>query len=460
MSKLVGRALAESPKIQSLIKDLAAEVAREGQALAAVRDPQPEFADSSKALIDQTNKVRGRPLFYPFIGTGAGHGPYVEVSDGSVKLDLINGIGVNILGHSHPRVIAASIRGAMTDIVMQGNLEPGPQYASLGKKLVDLASKNSRLKHCWFATCGTMANETALKLARQKNSPARFIMAMENSFAGRSTMMAEVTDNAAYRQGLPRYEEVLRIPFYDKNDPKQSSEKSLARMKEHVAKHPKDISCFVFEPMLGEGGFKYAPREYWVPMLEFCRANNIAIWMDEVQTFMRTGELFAFETLGIGEYADIVTLAKTLQTGATLYTEHYNPQPGLIAGTFSGSSAALAAGEEILDVITGEGYLGPNGKISKIHKEFVGMLNRLNETTCKGQLRDAGGLGLMVAVTPLDGSKDSVMKLLFTMYKNGLIGFSAGHDPYRLRFLIPAVIESKDIELAGKIIEKSIQEHL
>ena len=80
-------------------------------------------------------------------------------------------------------------------------------------------------------------------------------MAMENSFAGRSTMMAEVTDNAAYRQGLPRYEEVLRIPFYDKNDP-QSSEKALTRMKEHVSKHPKDISCFVFEPMLGEGGFK------------------------------------------------------------------------------------------------------------------------------------------------------------------------------------------------------------
>jgi 4-aminobutyrate aminotransferase-like enzyme len=459
MSKLVGRSIADSPKIQSLIKELTAEIAREEAALNTVRAPQAEFGDSSKLLMDQTNKVRGRPLFYPFIGTGAGHGAYVEVIDGSVKLDLINGIGVNIMGHSHPRVTAAAIRGALADVVMQGNLEPGMQYASLGKKMVELASKNSRLKHCWFATCGTMANETALKLARQKHSPARFIMAMENSFAGRSTMMAEVTDNAAYRQGLPRYEEVLRIPFYDKNDP-QSSAKALAKMKEHLQNHPKDISVFVFEPMLGEGGFKYAPRDYWVPMLELCRANNIAIWMDEVQTFMRTGELFAFETIGIGDYADIVTVAKTLQTGATLYTEQYNPQPGLIAGTFSGSSTSLAAGEEILDIITGEGYLGPNGKIAKIHQEFVGMLNRLNETTCKGQLRDAGGLGLMVAVTPLDGSKDSVTKLLFTMYKNGLIGFSAGHDPYRLRFLIPAIIESKDIELAGKIIEKSIQEHL
>jgi acetylornithine/N-succinyldiaminopimelate aminotransferase len=342
---------------------------------------------------------------------------------------------------------------------MQGNLEPGPQYATLGKKMVDLASKNSRLKHCWFATCGTMANENALKLARQKHSPARFIVSMENAFAGRSTMMAEVTDNAAYRQGLPRYEEVLRVPFYDAKDP-QSSQKSLAKLKEHVEKHPKDIACFSFEPMLGEGGFKWAPREFFIPMLEFCKEQGIAVWMDEVQTFMRTGELFAFETLGIGHYADLVTVAKTLQTGATLYTEEYNPKPGLIAGTFSGGSAALAAGEEILDIMTGEGYLGPNGKISKIHKEFVSMLNRLNETTCKGQLRDAGGMGLMIAVTPLDGGKDTVTKFLFTLYKNGLIAYSCGHDPYRLRFLIPAVMESKDIELAGKIIEKSIQEHV
>ncbi len=457
MSKLVGRSIADSPKIQSLIKELAAELAREEESLGAVRPAHADFAETSKKLIDDTNKTRGRPLFYPFVGTGAGHGPYVEVADGSVKLDLINGIGVNIMGHSHPRVIAASVRGALTDVVMQGNLEPGPQYTTLGKKMVDLASKNSRLKHCWFSTCGTMANENALKLARQKHSPARFIISVENAFAGRSTMMAEVTDNPAYRQGLPRYEDVLRIPFYDAKDP-QSSSKALAKFKDHLAQHPKDIACFVFEPMLGEGGFKAAPREFFLPMLELCRQHKIAIWMDEVQTFMRTGELFAYETLGLGEYADLVTVAKTLQTGATLFTEDYNPQPGLIAGTFSGASSALSAGEEILDIITGEGYLGPDGKINKIHKEFVGMLNRLNETTCKGQLLDASGLGLMVAVTPLDGTKDTVTKLLFTMYKNGLIAFSCGRDPYRLRFLIPAIIESKDIAVAAKIIEKSIQE--
>src|SRR5262249_44019490 len=120
-----------------------------------------------------------------------------------------------------------------------------------------------------------------------------------------------------------------------------SSETALRKLKEHVATHEKNISCFTFEPMLGEGGYRVAPREYFLPMLEFCREKKIAVWADEVQTFMRTGELFAFETLDIGQYIDVCTVAKTLQTGAVLYTEEYNPQPGLVAGTFSGASAAL-----------------------------------------------------------------------------------------------------------------------
>ena len=64
-----------------------------------------------------------------------------------------------------------------------------------------------------------------------------------------------------------------------------------------------------------------------------------------MQTFCRTGEFFAFETLNLGEYVDVVSVAKTLQTGATFYTEELNPKPGLVSGTFSGSTVALAAGK-------------------------------------------------------------------------------------------------------------------
>lgn len=455
---LVGQQIGESAKINSLISELVAEVSRLETPLRTVLPPREDLSDAAKTAFEEVVKVRGRPLVYQYLGTGAGSGPYVEVADGSVKLDLINGIGVHIFGHGHPRIREASIRGALSDVVMQGNLEPNHEYAAVGKKLAELAGRRSRLKYCWLATCGTMANENALKMARQKNSPARLVVAMENAFAGRSTMMAEITDNPAYRQGLPEYGDVLRVPFHDPKDPR-SPEKALSRLKEHVAANEKNISCFVFEPMQGEGGFRHAPREFFAPLLDFCREQGIAIWADEVQTFMRTGELFAFETLNLGSYIDLCTVAKTLQTGATLYTEEYNPKPGLVAGTFSGASAALAAGHEALRMITEDGYLGPEGRIAKIHAEFVGMLNRLGETSCKGLLRDAGGLGLMVAVTALDGSKDATTQLLATFYRKGLIAYSCGRDPYRLRFLLPAVLRSEDIEVAGRIIEASILEH-
>lgn len=442
--------------IEQQIQNLVKEVTQLEVPLKEVRPPDAEFIDHGKKEFERAGVVRGRPLNYNYIGTGAGRGVFVELEDGSVKMDLINGIGIHLLGHSHPRVMAASVRGALADVVNQGNLQPNKEYVRILEKLVKIASKNSRLKYGWLSTCGSMAGESALKISRQKRTPARMILSFQNAFAGRSTMMAELTDNAAYRVGLPEYHEVLRVPFFNKRDP-QSAEKSLAAMKEHVAQHANNISVFCFEPMLGEGGYRPAPREFFLPMLNFCREQKIPIWCDEVQTFSRTGEFFAFETLGIGEYVDLCTIAKTAQIGATLYTEEMNPAPGLIAGTFSGSTSALAAGLEILNIME-EGFMGPNGRVMEIHKKFIGMLNRLNETTCQGQVVDAEGMGLMMAFTPMDGKKETVDKLLKKLFNNGLIAFPCGKDPVRIRFLVPAIIADHEIEIAGKMIEQAIVE--
>jgi len=456
MAQLIGQQIQDSSQVQTLVKNLVDEVTKINNQINGVRAAHPEHVENGKSEIDRAGKIRGRPLHYPYVGSGAGHGCYVELEDGSVKLDLINGIGIHLMGHANPRVMAATVRGSLSDIINQGNLQPNREYTRFLEKLVTAAGKRSRIKYGWLATCGTMANENALKLTRQKLSPARMLLSFKNAFAGRSTMMAELTDNPAYKVGLPDYNEMLRIPFYDKKDP-QSGEKTLRAMKDHVAKFEGNISAFSFEPMLGEGGYQAAPREFFLPLLEFCREKKIAVWADEVQTFSRTGELFAFETLDIGQYIDICTIAKTAQVGCTLYTEEFNPKPGLIAGTFSGSTPALSAGIEILDILH-EGYLGPNGRIQQIHKKFVGMLNELNETTCKGKLQDAGGMGLMVAVTPYDGKKEQVDALLKRLFNNGMVAFNCGKDPIRVRFLIPAIIEDKDIDVAKKIIEKSILE--
>jgi acetylornithine/N-succinyldiaminopimelate aminotransferase len=335
-------------------------------------------------------------------------------------------------------------------------LQPGQEYIDMSRKLVTMASKGSRLKHAWLTTCGTMANENALKMARQKNSPARLIIGVENQFSGRSTMMAELTDNPEYKQGLPSYNEVLRIPWYDKFDAK-SGENSLRTLRDHIAKNPGQIGAFCFEPMLGEGGYRSAPREFLVPLFEECRKHKIAVWADEVQTFLRTGEAYAFQTLGIGDYIDLCTVAKTIQLGATLYTEEYNPKPGLIAGTFAGGTAALAAGNAVIDEMN-SGYYGAGGKVEKIHQKFAQEMNKLINGSCKGLLEDVDGLGLMMAVTPFSGDKDKVNKLIKVLFTNGLMTYNCGKKPMRVRFLLPAVITDKDIEAAARIFEKSVLE--
>jgi acetylornithine/N-succinyldiaminopimelate aminotransferase len=471
MSLVRAHDLAKSSSVEKLIRDIVAEVQSMSAHLEGVRPAVGERQEPFQKMLGEIAETRGRPLYYNYIGSGLGRGPYVELEDGSVKLDLINGIGIHLFGHSHPKVIEASIRAALSDVVMQGNLQPNTEYLKVTRKLVEVASRRSRLRHAWLATCGTMANENALKIARQKNSPARMLISMSGAFAGRSTMMAEVTDNPAYKQGLPSYNEVLRVPY-----PKRlslrgcqvacragcslaaESERALAIVKGHVANHPKNIAAFVFEPVLGEGGYYVACKAFWAPIFDFLKSQGIAIWADEVQTFTRTGELFAFESLGLGDAVDIVTIAKTAQIGATLYTADYNPKPGLIAGTFSGSTVSMAAGLAMIETLQSEGYLGPQGRINAIHEQFMRMFERLNTTTCKGLLRDFGGMGLMVAVTPLDGSKEKVDRLMKALFTNGLLCYNCGHDPYRLRFLVPATIQDKEIEEAGRILEKSILE--
>ncbi len=448
--------MANHSEFEKLVDQLVEGQKKCSSEMNTVRPPDPSKKESYAEILKGFEAVRGRPLFYDYAGTGRGQGPYVELHDGSVKLDFINGIGVHIFGHGHPTVLKASIKASCADILMQGHLQMNDEYLDFSKTVLGLA-KGSRLKHGWICPSGSMANENALKMARQKNTPARYIVAMKDSFAGRTTMMAEVTDNPNYKQGLPEYHEVLRIPFYDKNDP-NSTENTLKKFRQLIGEHPGDISCFYFEPMLGEGGYKVAPKEFFIPLFEECKKQGIAIWADEVQTFLRTGEPFAFQTLDIAEYVDIVTIAKTAQCGMTLYTEEYNPQPGLVAGTFASSTPALASGVAIMNEMSEQGYFGPKGKVKQIHDEFVGMLQDLCDGSCKGLLEDPGGLGLMVAVTPFSGDKNKIMKLLKLMFDKGFIAFGCGKDPFRLRFLVPAIVTTQDLKLACQIIEESILE--
>ncbi len=413
----------------------------------------------TKKLYEQVESLRGRPLFLPYIGSGRGNGVYVELEDLSVKMDLVGGIGIHILGHGHHEIIRKALQASVSNIVMQGNLQMNGDWIKLSKKFVDISSKSSKLVHSWLTTSGTMANENALKMILHKNTPARKLITMKKAFAGRSIMMSEISDNPEYKVGLPSYNDVLRIDFYDSNHPDRSKERSLSQLKEHILKNKSNIAGFVFEIIQGEGGFRTAPRDFFVPLFEECKRNNIAVWADEVQTFARTGEFFAFNALDIGSYMDVVTVGKAPQIATTLFTKEYNPSPGIIAGTFAGSTVQMATGLKILEILEEGEFMGPNGRINKIYEKFNSNISGLIKTTLKGLIKDINGIGLMIAITPHDGTRETQIGLIKTFYKNGLITFGCGRDPCKIRFLPPAIISDDEIDIACKIIEKSTLEY-
>src|SRR4051812_30303807 len=208
--------LASSPAYAAAKSQLVQVIQEASARVRAIR-PGPVDSEARQAfqtLVQEFAKDRGRDLFFPYLSSGLGSGPFVELADGSVKLDMITGIGINFFGHTHPALVAEMIDGLPAD-VMQGNLEPGIEMRQLIQALVAQASPGTRLRHAWLMCSGTMSNEIALKTIRQKKQPATKILAFEDCFCGRSTAMQEIPDNPGYRQGQPLYGEVEYLPFYD-----------------------------------------------------------------------------------------------------------------------------------------------------------------------------------------------------------------------------------------------------
>lgn len=417
----------------------------------------PRSPEAHLAMIEEIKaleKIKGRKSYFHYLSTGRGSGPFVRLTDGSVKLDFISGIGIYFFGRQYTPFLEESVRAAFLE-TMQGNLQPNEDATSLLRSLVFHASKNSNLRHAWTFCSGTMANENALKVIRQKHFPATRIFAFEECFAGRSQAMAEVTDNPAYRQGLPTYGEVCYLPFYRTEwGEERSFQMITSHMEWELNRHPAKYAALMLELVQGEGGVRWAPPSFYRRLLHWVKAKGLAVWVDEVQTFGRTEQLFAFETFGVGDLVDVVTVGKLLQVCATLYTEAYNPKPGLIAGTFTGSGASFRIAHRSLEILTNEGFYGPEGKIKKMSDYFVRQLAHLKLESIK-DIRACGG---MIAFQYLDGSAAETEALIQKLFAQGLIVFSAGHGPYVVRMLPPmGVLTEKHVDLAIEIIAKTLK---
>ena len=161
------------PRVAQAKQLIADAMAQAQQGIDQVRPADPARAEGFGEMLESFGRLRGGKLWYPYIGSGIGRGALVELADGSVKYDMINGIGVHGLGHSDAGLIAAGIDGAVGDTVMQGNLQANADAMGLCDDLLRLANTHgAALDHCFLTTSGAMANENALKMIFQKHAPA------------------------------------------------------------------------------------------------------------------------------------------------------------------------------------------------------------------------------------------------------------------------------------------------
>ncbi len=419
----------------------------------AAEDRKQNYADA----ISEFSAIRGGGLFFPYLATGAGNGPFVELADGSVKYDLTCGIGVHIMGHGHPTVLKASLRAGLEDVTMQGNLQQSLPSMELCKKLISMADTD-RLPHCFLSSSGVMAGENALKMAMQKNAPASRVLAFERCFAGRSLAFSQINDKPAFRDGLPEILNVDYVPFYDANDPEGSTARAAATLKAHLTRHPKHHAAMLFELIQGEGGFHLGCENFHRTLMEICKDHGVAVLVDEVQTFCRTHHAFAFQEFNLTDLVDIVWVGKAAQVCATLFSEEFIPRPGLIAQTYTSSSATIAASIAILNELDNGTYFGTDGKTAQLHNQFVAGFEAISSRHPE-LLTGPYGIGAMTGCTVHGGDQAKTVALIHHLYEKGIIAFLAGANPTRLRFLVPiGALESEHIQEILEILEASLLE--
>lgn len=454
-----GQNFLNDPEVTGAIEILAKKLDQYKKTITKVKPADTDLSDNYQNLLTEFGENRGGKLFFPYLGSGLGSGPFVELNDGSVKYDFITGIGVHFFGHSNTDIMKAMVKGSLSNTAMQGHLQQNVESAHYAKTILKHANKyGAKLAHCFLTTTGVMTNENALKLAFNKNQPTTRILAFEKCFAGRTMAMAYVTDKAAYRTGLPKTLDVDYVPFYDEADHEGSIMRAVEVLKAHLYRYPKSHAAFLMELIQGEAGSFVGHEDFFKALITECKKHHISIIADEVQTFGRTSELFAFQYFKLDEFVDIVCVGKNSQVCSTLFNKEHAPSPGLISQTFTTSSSTVAAGQYILDQLAGDEYIGENGKNMKFHKHFKKHLEALNKKY-PTKIEGPYGIGAMVAMTIFGGSAEKTKEFTLKLFDNGVMGFMAGGNPTRLRFLIPSgAIETHHIDEVAAIIEQTLNE--
>ena len=229
-----------------------------------------------------------------------GEGAYLFDDKGNKYLDFVSGIAVNALGYKNKNFID-SITKQLNKINHSSNLFYVEPQGVLAEKISEI----SGLDKLFFCNSGAEANEAAIKLARKYallNKKGNKIVAMKNSFHGRTLGSLTLTGQEKYRNKLlPLVPNVEYIVFNDIN--------ALENIMDN------DVCAVITECIQGEGGIIQMDKEFYDAIRKSCNQYNALFIVDEVQTVMgRTGEFFAYQNYAKNyeEFTDILSMSKAL----------------------------------------------------------------------------------------------------------------------------------------------------
>ena len=358
-----------------------------------------------------------------------GRGCRLYDTEGREYLDFLGGIAVNALGHAHPRLVRVIRREAARAIHLS-NLYHNPFQGPLAEKLAEW----SGLDRVFFTNSGTEAIEGALKLARayaHKNhaaTPAHKtrILALENSFHGRTFAALSITHTQKYRE--PFAPLVPGAEFVRFND-----------VADLEAKFDASVCALVIEPIQGEGGVYPVSEAFWSRARALATQHDAALIADEIQCGLgRSGRRFAYQKFAA--LPDIVTVAKPLAGGLPLGAIVANEKfaaaftPGIHGTTFGGGPMICAAALEALRIIEEERLIenvrARGAEIRAGLEKLAGEFDFIREVRGEGLI-----LGVDLAIEGAPFVEEAM--------RRGLL-INCTHD-HILRLLPPFILKPKDV---------------
>ena len=396
----------------------------------------------SRKLVDKFKNITYDSTFtYPLVFK-TGRGCVIEDIDGIEFLDFTSNIGSCPLGYSYPDILdvikeySSSERGVHKIAGQDFYCE---EHFDIASKLLSISKKNSKV---FFINSGAEAVENAIKIAYKKMGPLIGI-SCNGDFHGRTLGALSFTmSKEIQKTNFPELP-VKRIKFCTSDsDPEINQLESL--IKEYK------VAFIITEIIQGEGGLNVASKLFIHHIRKLADEYKVPLIFDEVQSGMgRTGKWWAYEHYGVEP--DIMTVAKALQVGATVYDKGYDPpEPGVLSSTWGGGSRIdMAIGTKIIEIILKNNLLSNSQKIGDVLlKNFVDIVG-ING------LVDARGIGLMIGLEfDTKVTRDFIVNSLF---KKGLLILPAGMKS--IRIMPPLIINEEEAMKGFSLISDTIHEY-